>query len=424
MAGGGAASKDPVQELGRAIVAMLLDEPFYAHLLGAIPRRVGKQVPTAAVALTPSGPELIVNPDFFLGELSPKERVAVVKHEALHLVFRHLYRPQIRTAEPTLFNLAADLVVNQCVAPWPLPDSAVTLAKFPDLGLKPGQSLEWYYERLAALHEAMKAGGDGGAPLSADALRGAMASECHGDHRFWAAAGGSGFGDDADPEGAGPLGETLRRALESDLERHLLRARDRTAPGHWGKLPGGVRAAISEVETTRQPQVDWRRTLRLFATNGYRTKVVPTRRRTSKRFDDFPGLRIKREQRIAVVVDTSGSIDDTVLDRFFAEIRGIWRTGAEIVVLECDAAVQRNYPYRGARPDLLEGGGGTDFDPAFAWLRDRRNGRFDACVYLTDGFGPEPSVRPRCAVLWVVTADGGVGPHLKWGRAIRLGEGE
>ena len=73
-------------ELGRTIVTLLLKEPFYGHLLGGLVRRISDDVPTAAVALTPKGPELIVNPLFFIKELKTKERVAVIKHEALHII--------------------------------------------------------------------------------------------------------------------------------------------------------------------------------------------------------------------------------------------------------------------------------------------------------------------------------------------------
>lgn len=92
-------------------------------------------------------------------------------------------------------------------------------------------------------------------------------------------------------------------------------------------------------------------------------------------------------------------------------------------MLECDAAVQRSYEYRGVAPDSVEGRGGTAFTPAFEWLREPRNGRFDACVYLTDGHGPEPLVRPRCALMWVITDATGRGPHLKWGQVALLGDG-
>lgn len=412
-------------ELGRTLVALLLKEPFYGHLLGGVIRRIGTETPTSAVALTPRGPELIVNPEFFLAELKSQERVAVLKHEALHLVFRHLYRPLLHKGHADLFNIAADLVVNQHVAPWPLPDSAVTLADFPDLDLLPDQTLEWYYERLSGLHRQMQAGDAPSAPNSAEALGRIMGSTSHGDHRFWAAGGGFGFqgspGGAQPGEGASPLlSEALRNGLEADLERHLGRAHDRTSAWQWGNLPASVRSAIEQALARRKPQVDWRRTLRLFACSGYRTKVVPTRRRMSKRFNEFPGLRIQREQRVAVVVDTSGSIAERSLALFFREIHGVWRTGAEVVVVECDAAIQHSYPYRGQAPTEVHGRGGTDFDPAFEWLRNPRNGRFDACVYLTDGCGPEPQVRPPCPLLWVVTSELEDSRHLRWGRVVRL----
>ena len=111
-------------------------------------------VPTAAVALTPKGPELIVNPLFFIKELKTKERVAVIKHEALHIIFRHLYRKPKKNADLELFNIAADLVVNQLIEPWPLPETGVTLKTFPDYDLRADQTVEWYYDKLLKLKKA------------------------------------------------------------------------------------------------------------------------------------------------------------------------------------------------------------------------------------------------------------------------------
>lgn len=402
-------------EVSRGIVALLLKEPFYGHLLGGVVRRVDDRVPTAAVSLTPTGLHLIVNPEFFVKELKKDERVAVIKHEALHLLFRHLYRPLIQRGDPQLFNIAADLVVNQHVAPWPLPEMAVTLRQFPDMGLEANQTLEWYYEKLKALQQAMESGHSTGAPQSEQALQRALGEPQQGDHSFWYAGGGEGFG-----ESGAALNEGLRQAMEADLERHLLRARDRAASKGWDLLPAEIRTELEVIAQRRKPQVDWKRTLRLFASSGYRTEVVPTHRRMSKRFGTFPGIRIRRKQRLAVVIDTSGSISETVLEVFFREIHGIWRNDADVIVIECDAAVQRTYPYKGETPKAVEGGGGTAFDPALAWVRDPRNGPFDACIYLTDGCAGEPDVRTRCPLLWVVTADGNVGPHLKSGRVIQL----
>lgn len=408
--------EDPARELDRAVVSLLLREPFYGHLLGAIVRRLDASVSTAAVMLTPRGVHLAVNPEFFIKRLTALERIAIVKHESLHLSLRHLFRPATRGEDPLLSNLAADLVVNQLVAPWPLPEGAILLSTFPDLGLLPDRSLEWYLDHLKRLDEQVKAVGPDrcSTPLSGAALQRLKGGWNH-DHRGWANVGGEGFG-----HGAPALTEIVRGALESDLERLLGQARSRLTDRQWGQLPWQLQTSLDQMAQRRKPRIDWRRSLRIFASSGFRTRVVPTARRMSKRFNEFPGIRIRREQRVAVVVDTSGSIADETLEAFFSEIHGIWLTGAEVVLVECDAAVQKVHAYRGIRPKAVSGRGGTDFDPAFRWMRERGRGKFDACVYLTDGFGPTPEVRPPCPLLWILTPGGHLGSHLRWGRAIEL----
>ena len=59
---------------------------------------------------------------------------------------------------------------------------------------------------------------------------------------------------------------------------------------------------------------------------------------------------VKCYQKLAVAIDTSGSISIEHLNMFFSEIHGIWRQGAEVVVIESDSKVQRYYPYKGKLP--------------------------------------------------------------------------
>jgi predicted metal-dependent peptidase len=262
---------------------------------------------------------------------------------------------------PEIFNIAADLVVNQYVSPWPLPESAVTLNLFPDLNLEPNQTVEWYYEKLISLDKELrnKTASQTSAPQSAEALQKINGPQRHSDHRFWAAHGGHGFEAtvSANESGATPqLTDLLRTVLESDLERHLIRAKDRTSIQQWGVLPSDIRLAITEMQARREGVLDWRRTLKLFASGGYRTKIVPTNRKLSKRFGTFPGIKIKRLQNLAVVLDTSGSIDELTLSKFFREIHAVWKTGADITIIESDSTVQQTYTYRGKVPVAAKGG--------------------------------------------------------------------
>lgn len=98
----------------------------------------------------------------------------------------------------------------------------------------------------------------------------------------------------------------------------------------------------------------------------------------------------------------------------------MWRQGAEIRIIECDAVVQRTYRYTGKLPRTVSGRGGTVFNPVFQWLRDQRFERFDGCIYLTDGEAAAPTIKPPCKLLWIVTSNGQIGDHLKFGRSIQL----
>ena len=66
---------------------------------------------------------------------------------------------------------------------------------------------------------------------------------------------------------------------------------------------------------------DWTRTLRRFAQSVRRAPLRNTIRRPSRRFGTYPGLRLRRTSRLAVVVDTSRSIEIPVLERFFGKPR-------------------------------------------------------------------------------------------------------
>ena len=375
---------------------MLLKEPFYAHFLSGIIREVTDKVPTAAVGFKSGKIALYVNENFFLKELrSMTERVAVIKHETLHIIFKHLFRMKTKTYDNQLFNIAADIVVNQLIAPWKLPDSAVTLETFPELKLPKDKSVEWYYENLKK-----KASKD---PEYKKRLMEISEQGTHSDHKMW-----------------GENENFSMEVVETEVDRMIIQAKDRTPKKDHGTIPLGIKSLIQSIIEKRNPQIDWKRALKLFSSTSRRTRVYHTMKRFSKRFGTRPGIKIKRFQKLAVAIDTSGSINIDDFNTFFSEIHSMWKFGAEVDVLECDADVQKKYSYRGRTPEFVHGGGGTSFDPVFEHIRSNRFERYDGCIYLTDGYAPEPKIKPPCKVFWCITKDGKVGPHLKFGRVVKM----
>ena len=389
-------SKDINEEISRCIIKMLLKEPFYAHFLSGVIREVTDKVPTAAVGFKSGKIALYVNENFFLKELrSMTERVAVIKHETLHIIFKHLFRMKTKSYDNQLFNIAADIVVNQLIAPWKLPDSAVTLETFPELKLPKDKSVEWYYENLKK-----KASKD---PEYKKRLIEISEQGTHSDHKMW-----------------GENENFSMEVVETEVDRMIIQARDRTPRKDHGTIPLGIKSLIQSIIEKRNPQIDWKRALKLFSSTSRRTRVYHTMKRFSKRFGTRPGIKIKRFQKLAVAIDTSGSINIDDFNTFFSEIHSMWKFGAEVDVLECDADVQKKYSYRGRTPEFVHGGGGTSFDPVFEHIRSNRFERYDGCIYLTDGYAPEPKIKPPCKVFWCITKDGKVGQHLKFGRVVKM----
>jgi predicted metal-dependent peptidase len=180
----------------------------------------------------------------------------------------------------------------------------------------------------------------------------------------------------------------------------LIRARDRMLPHQWGSLPAGLLSELASILAERQPKLDWKRVVRIFCASSARSRIRHTMKRISKRYGTRPGIKVQRLQRLLVAVDTSFSIDQEMVEAFFAEIHAAWKAGATVHIVECDAEVQRDYKYAGKPPQETAGGGGTLFEPVFRWMQDQA--QFDGLLYLTDGYGPAPTTRPRCKLLWVI----------------------
>jgi len=374
-----------------SILKLIFEEPFYGHILQTLNRRITNSTPTAAVSLNNEQIELNINEYFFMNILNENERVAILKHEVLHLVFKHLYRNEKYRENKYLYNISADLVVNQYIGKWKLPKNAITLKSFPDVKLKEFQSLDYYYEELKKIDESKL-------DLFVD-------SDCFHAHYFW---------DEIDSN------SNFKYEIASyNLDKIIVESFDKSSKNKsFGDLPRDIIQAINKIKATFRTNVNWRRSLRLFAQNSARSSIKLTNKRVSKRFYTRPGIKIKRSEKILVALDTSGSISQQEMEVFFSEIDKIYSLGAEVDILECDAKVQAFYEYKGKIPDTVCGRGGTDFDPVIQFLNESKV-NYDGCIYLTDGYGPEPKIRPRRKMLWVVNTNIETS-HLTTGKIIKL----
>lgn len=148
---------------------------------------------------------------------------------------------------------------------------------------------------------------------------------------------------------------------------------------------------------SRRRDISWSRPSRAYLANQGR--AGPHRRMPFE-----PGhMPAKAAPRLVVVVDVSGSIADTLLERFGREVASITRRlETPMTLVIGDQRVQRVAQFEPGACDLrglqFTGGGGTDFTPL---LEEANRHDPDLTVVLTDLEGPA-RFRPRAPVLWAV----------------------
>ncbi|MGB0929451.1 MAG: VWA-like domain-containing protein [Chitinophagales bacterium] len=423
-----------LDQVSKTTIQLLLKEPFYGHFFTGILREVTERVPTAAVGMVNSQMvKLYINEDFWTKKLTTKDfRYGVLKHEILHIVLKHILMVK-DFSNRQLFNIAADIVVNQYIERKQLIEGVVLLELFVDLKMEPYKDVRYYYNILSKVWQNYlqktnssttvdKAGNrcqgvnQSSSPSkhttnnkkhtqtpkhsntqtqsltpSEQVLREFMTEEndCLGQHDLWW-------------DEIGKMTAAERKILEGYindvLKNAVHRTKDRSA------LPAGLKQYIDLTLKSLEPQVNWRRVLRIFSANSSRTYLKNTIRRPSKRYGTTPGIKVKNRQKLLVAIDTSGSVNNEELKVFFGELYHIWRQGAEIFVVECDAAIHNKYFYRGTPPDHISGRGGTDFNAPIEYANTEY--RPDAIVYFTDGYAPVPHIKNRNPILWMITSEG------------------
>ena len=407
-----------LQEVTSTTIELLLQEPFFGHFLTGLIKEVNQEVPTLGVRLAgPDAVQLSINPEFWDNELKEKHhRYGVIKHEILHIALRHILMVD-KFAHKQIFNIAADIVVNQYVDRRQLPEGAVLLEQFRDFKMEPGQDVGYYYKRLLEEHRKADRGGQAGEGAGSGGSGLSQLEELLGKGRGM--PGGSSAqrlkellsGEDQWLKRhdewhrqMANLSAAERSNLEQRIDTIIHTASERVGERGIGDLPGELKSYLKTLEERHKPSLDWRRALRLFASSSNRTYLKNTIRRPSKRYGTTPGIKIRRKQRLLVAVDTSGSVSDPEVQRFFSEIYQIWRHGAEVLVVECDTAIKRQYPYRGHAPEFVMGRGGTDFNAPLEFANQHYHP--DGIVYFTDGYAAVPRVESRYPVMWLITPNG------------------
>ena len=397
--------------LEHTIMSLISDKDFDGYLIIRFDARIVETLPTqtqTACLMYVNGRFFIRIAEKFFDNLTPKERVAVVKHEMAHFVNKHFARRNGR--DPMIFNLATDCAINQGIEN--LPADCITLPQ----GWEANGAAEYYYEKYleqvqqqsSKTGKCSKCGGQKGRGQKGQGQKG-QGQKGQG-QKGPCSCGGSDNGlpnlfdevmdapMNAGPEADSMAGEIIRETIKDRLNAGVGLEKLR------GLHAGGLEGYINDL--TAPPITDWRHVLARFAATLADAQTRMTLKRPDRRGLSPFGRKKEYLPSLCICVDTSGSVSDEMLSSFFSQIAFLGLQLTEIEVVIADAKVHEHFTYHKGLEDRLKksayGRGGTDFDPAVQYINKNLT-HCDGVVYLTDGWCPVPQTKCKLPLIWVVT---------------------
>ena len=398
---------------------LLSDEPFFAALSRRIDKRASTEIPTAAVRVTEDGRyEMLYNPDF-MGRMVEECRNTksnadnpyrwvrgILMHEFYHLIYGHLSTRKPEGGMTRLWNVAMDLAINSHIAD-DLPPLACIPGHGPFAEMAGGLTAEAYYKLLNDDQQPDDKDSEGSNDSSGEGDDDGEGDSSGGSE---GSSSGSGKYDDVDSmDDHGGWGEsqgTTDNIAEERLKDMVRKAAEEAGKKGWGSVSAGMRKTIMESITTK---VDWRSVLRNFVKASQKSSRRSTVKRINRRFPYIhAGKRSERVARVAISIDQSGSVSDSLLAAFFNELESLAKF-AEFVVVPFDTRVDENLVFtwqKGQkRPWERVMCGGTCFNAPTKFVND---GNYDGHIVLTDMGAPKP-IPSRVKRIWMTDSSG-----IKW----------
>jgi len=312
----------------------------------------------------------------FVDMLRPKEIEFLFGHEVLHCVYDHFGRRGER--DPQLFNIANDFAVNADLIKHKVGEKITTVPCLHDPKYD-GMSSEEIYDILYEKAEKIDIG----------KLLDQLIDE-HLDGNGDPDGEGSGDGDiDGSGKGRPRLSESERQQIRDEIKEAMLAAAA-TVDGA-GNIPAGVKRLIQDLT---EPKMNWRELLRMQLESTIKSDYTWMRASRKGWHMDavMPGMKLDPMIDIAVALDASGSISESMLKDFLSEIQGIMDSfpAYRIHVVTFDTEAYNPAQYDSDNLDTIcdyevKGGGGTDFDCVFNYLKENEI-EPKRLVMFTDGY--------------------------------------
>ena len=294
----------------------------------------------------------------FIMMLRPKEVDFLVGHEVLHVVYDHMGRRDHR--DPEIWNIADDYAVNADLKRHKIGEFITTVPALYEAKYD-GKPAEEIYEDLMKNVQY----------INLDDLLDKMLD----DHLDGEGDGEGEDGEDGDKKGKGrpKLSEAEKEQIRQEVKQSIITAAQQADAG---SVPLGVQRMIKQMT---DPVMPWRELIQTNLTSAIKSDyswMRPSRR--GWHMDAImPGMNPGEEIDVTIMIDMSGSISNKQGMQFISEVAGMMDIfdGFKIHIACFDTQVYNPRDYTSENLDTIDdyelaGGGGTDFDCIFKYLKE------------------------------------------------------
>jgi predicted metal-dependent peptidase len=319
---------------------------FWAYLVSLCKVEETKENFCAGVYFADVKYVLAINEELF-SKYSLRERLAILKHEMLHILLKHTSRKNNRNHK--VFNIASDCAINQLINKNHLPKDCITpegLTEKFGIHFPKNLTSEQYYDILMNVSNVEL-----------------ESAETIDSHEGWSESDNS---------------------FEQELVKNMVREATE-------KSRGNIPVEISKILEIiyKKPSLTWvQKTKNLISSKPAGSKETIFRK--SRRFSDRPEIRGKIKDKkftIIAVLDVSGSMVSKDFNLGFSELKGFTKKyNTELKILQVDTDVHVVEDYNPKMTTFTrKGSGGTFMFPAIKFIMENKID-CDCVVLITDGF--------------------------------------
>ena len=365
-------------------VKLLKKSPFFGTILLHTQYELTNAIETAAT----DGTTLLINEEWMCSQTEDNFN-GVLLHETLHMALCHIERTK-DLEDMMLANIAADIVVNGIIK-----DNKISLPKealFDD---------DLKHLGVREIYSILKDKQDKDKNYISDKYGDGKVNECLKP------------GEDGPAEG--------KVSNKSKWENIINKAKTIAKMKQAGVKGSGMARIFKEL---LDPTINWKDALYKYVTQsradfeGYDRRFI----HDGLYIDDVGGNKVH----IAAFVDTSGSVDEALLQNFLSElffaINSTRGTTGYLYYFDTELYPQGNIEDLDSPPKPV-GLGGTSFVPIMAELNkiSAENAYTNTLgIIYTDGYAPMTWKEPDTPLLWCISPGGIKNEDLKYGDTVRI----